>query len=140
MTEHTAEPWSRPCFQHRTDRDDSTTPATTHATVSLQRQLKRHLSRRCRLGTTRSVDPQQTSAVVFSLRLPRARRALVRGYRGWLQRSVLTATIDFDAPVGGPESGTAGLARPSNLSANETERFNVLSVGFLSHLEMIATT
>jgi len=84
-----------------------------------------------------AIDPQQTAAVVFSLCLP---RALVRGYRGWLSRSVLQATIDFGAPVGGPESGTAGLARPSIFSANQTERFNVLPFALRSHSGMIAAT
>lgn len=37
-------------------------------------------------------------------------------------------TIDFGAPVGGPESGTAGLGRPSTFSTNQTESVNVLSV------------
>jgi hypothetical protein len=36
-------------------------------------------------------------------------------------------TIDFDAPVGEPNTGTSGLAWPSNLSTNGTGRFNVSS-------------
>lgn len=39
------------------------------------------------------------------------------------------AKIDFGAPVGGPESGTAGLGRPSVFSTNQKESFNVFLCG-----------
>lgn len=44
--------------------------------------------------------------------------------------------IDFGAPVGRPESGTAGLDRPSISRTNQAEwqeKFNDLPVGIRSH-------
>jgi hypothetical protein len=48
--------------------------------------------------------------------------------RPWLYTltpaSVFPVTIDFQAPIGKPQLGTAGLAPPSNFASNEIERIN----------------